>query len=357
MITMFHWDLPQYIQDLGGLTSDAFVEYFKAYADVLFASFGDKVKTWITMNEPFNFCTAGYGKNPDWAPAIESPGVGEYLCGHNLLLAHAAAYHLYKEKYFEKQQGSIGITLDSRFYYPKDKTVTNEDLQRAQLYRLGWFAHPLFSKTGGYPQVMVDEIGKRCKQEGRSFSRLPILSTELKEHLRGTSDFFGLNYYTSRLLSIDRSEYALNESSPAWFKDSKGIIDVEQSWKRGKSEWLFSVPQGLRHLLKWIKDEYDNPRVFITENGWSDDGELEDVGRIDYFKQHLTAVAQAINEDKCNVIGWTAWSLLDSFEWDRGYLEKFGLFSVNMTSSQKERAPKQSAWFLRDFIKSRKINS
>lgn len=78
---MFHWDLPMYVQDLGGLTSDVFVEFFKAYADALFKAFGGKVKRWITMNEPFNFCTIGYGSTPDWAPAIKSPGVGEYLCG------------------------------------------------------------------------------------------------------------------------------------------------------------------------------------------------------------------------------------------------------------------------------------
>lgn len=277
------------------------------------------------------------------------------LEGHNLLLAHAAAYHLYKDKYFDKQRGTVGITLDSRFYYPKDSTVTNDDLHRAQLYRLGWFAHPLFSKSGGYPQVMVDEIAERSKLEGRSFSRLPDVSSTLKDYLRGSSDFFGLNYYTSRLLSIDRHEYALNETLPAWFKDSRSMIEVDISWKRGESVWLYSVPQGLRHLLNWIKDEYDNPPVFITENGWSDKGDLEDPGRIEYFKSHLTAVAQAVNEDKCNIFGYTAWSLLDGFEWNRGYLEKFGLFAVNTSSPRKERTPKMSASYLRDVIRKRKI--
>jgi beta-glucosidase/6-phospho-beta-glucosidase/beta-galactosidase len=222
------------------------------------------------------------------------------------------------------------------------------------LYRLGWFAHPLFSKAGGYPQVMVDEIAARSRTEGRKFCRLPIMSTSVKNYLRGASDFFGLNYYTSRLLSIDRSEY--NGTSPAWYKDSRGIIEADPSWKRGISSWLYCVPHGLRDLLNWIKDEYDNPKVFITENGYSDDGKLEDKRRIDYFREHLSAVAKAMNEDKCNIIGYTAWSLLDSFEWSRGYLEKFGLFSVNMSSPKKERIPKNSAFYLRDVIKSRKIN-
>jgi beta-glucosidase/6-phospho-beta-glucosidase/beta-galactosidase len=232
--------------------------------------------------------------------------------------------------------------------------VTKEELHRAQDYRLGWFAHPLFSKEGGYPKIMIEEIGKRCKLEGRAFSRLPKMDKKTKAFVRESSDFFGINYYTSRLISVDRSEHNLTDT-PAWFKDAKSIIHVDPKWKRGKSEWLYSVPEGLRHLLKWIKDEYENPPVFITENGWSDEGELEDFGRIEYLKSHLSAVSKAINEDNCNVIGYTAWSLLDSFEWDRGYTEKFGIFSVNFSSPRRERKAKKSAMFLRKIIKKRKL--
>lgn len=271
-----------------------------------------------------------------------------------MLLAHAAAFHLYKEKYFDKQQGSVGITLDSRYYYAKNSSVSKADLHRAQLYRLGWFAHPLFSDDGGYPKVMVDEIGAKSKLEGRAFSRLPEMSDEVKAFVRGSSDFFGFNYYTSRLLYVDRSKHNVNEE-PAWRKDSKSLIFTNTSWPCAKSDWLFSVPHGLRDLLKWIKQEYNNPPVLITENGWSDNGELEDNGRIDYFKSHLKAVSRAIKEDGCNVIGYTAWSLLDSFEWNRGYIEKFGIFSVNMTSHRKERTAKKSAGYLRKLIKTKII--
>lgn len=312
-----------------------------------------QVKTWITVNEPFNFCTIGYGSG-SWAPAIKSPGVGEYLCGHYLLLAHAAAFHLYKDKYFKQQQGTVGITLDSRFYYPKDKSITPDDLQRAQEYRLGWFAHPLFGKDGDYPKVMIDEIGAKSRLEGRAVSRLPQMNDEVKTFLRGSSDFFGLNYYTSRLLDVERKQNLTG--SPAWYKDSRNRIFVDPSWKQAKSSWLYSVPEGLRDLLKWIKNEYGNPPVLITENGWSDDGELEDDGRIDYFRSHLSVVSKAINEDGCNVIGYTAWSLLDSFEWNRGFIEKFGIFSVNYSSHRKERTAKKSAGFLRKMIAERNLN-
>lgn len=272
-----------------------------------------------------------------------------------MLLAHAAAFHLYKEKYFDEQHGSVGITLDSRYYYAKDDSVTTEDLHRAQIYRLGWFAHPLFSKEGGYPKIMVDEIGKRCKLEGRAFSRLPEMDDDTKAFIRGSSDFFGINYYTSRLLRVEKQEQKIPDT-PAWFKDAKIQIHVDPQWKRAKSEWLYSVPEGLRDLLNWIKNEYNNPPVFITENGWSDHGELEDNDRIEYFNSHLNAVSKAINKDNCNVIGWTAWSLLDSFEWDRGYTEKFGIFSVNFTSPSRERTAKKSAMYLRKVIKKRNLH-
>lgn len=188
------------------------------------------------MNEPFNFCTQGYGTSAVWAPAIHSPGVGEYLCGHYMIIAHAAVYHLYREKYFKSQRGSVGITLDSRFYY-SNSSLSKEELHRAQDYRLGWFAHPIFSETGGYPEVMTNEIEEVCKLEGRAFSRLPRMDDKTKLLVKGSSDFLGLNYYTSRILEVDKTKRSFRDP-PAWFKDSKSVMKVDPSWKRGQSEWV-----------------------------------------------------------------------------------------------------------------------
>jgi beta-glucosidase/6-phospho-beta-glucosidase/beta-galactosidase len=132
---MYHWDLPQYIQDLGGFTNPLLVDYFEHFADVLFKHYGDRVKKWITFNEPFNFCLDGYS-NGRMAPGVKAPGVGEYLCTHHMLQAHASAYHLYKRKYFDKQQGQIGISLNSRFHYPKDDSVDPGLTERAQDFRV-----------------------------------------------------------------------------------------------------------------------------------------------------------------------------------------------------------------------------
>lgn len=105
--------------------------------------------------------------------------------------------------------------------------------------------------------------------------------------------------------------------------------------------------------MNWINKEYDNPPVFVTENGWSDDGTMEDVDRIEYFNAHLLAIARAINTDGCNVIGYTAWSLMDSFEWNSGYTVKHGLYAVNSTSFK--RVPKKSVGYLRNLIKNRTV--
>lgn len=130
MVTMYHYDLPLELQKFGGLTNAIFVNYFEAYANLLFDRFGDRVKYWITFNEPGDFCIAGYGSSAH-APAINAHGVGEYLCGHNVLKAHAVAYRLYKSTYYDRFKGQIGITISSRFFYSasNDTNIVDRAMQ------------------------------------------------------------------------------------------------------------------------------------------------------------------------------------------------------------------------------------
>jgi beta-glucosidase/6-phospho-beta-glucosidase/beta-galactosidase len=114
------------------------------------------------------------------------------------------------------------------------------------------------------------------------------------------------------------------------------------------------VPDGLHKLLLWIKDHYNNPSVVIAENGYSDDGQTDDYDRISYMKEHFTSVKKAM-DDGCNIEAYTMWSLLDNFEWARGYSEKFGIFKINFESENKERILKKSSEYFRDVIKERKI--
>ena len=190
----------------------------------------------------------------------------------------------------------------------------------------------------------------RLEGKVRPWSRLPTFTDEQKKFVRGSADFLALNYYSSRLAK-PRVE---DPNTPiSWWADTNLDGPVDPSWIRAKSEWLFSVPEGLRDLLKWIKNRYDNPMVMITENGWSDEGEIEDTGRVDYLKAHLSALANAVNVDKCNVVAYTVWSLTDNFEWKQGYSERFGIHYIDFDSKDKTRVPKKSAGFFKDFMKSK----
>ncbi|XP_055845442.1 myrosinase 1-like [Episyrphus balteatus] len=348
MVTMYHWDLPAELQKFGGFTNSLIVEQFLMYADELFESFGDRVKTWITFNEPNQVCKFGYGTG-SVAPMVELPGVGDYLCYTNLLKAHGATYRLYRSKFFEKQQGKIGITLDS--IYGVSKTNNNVDVDRAMQYTLGLLAHPIFSKSGGFPPLLVKDVQKNSFAEGRKKSRLPNLDEYWKALIRGSADFLGINYYTSKY--VKRSTDLMGES-PSMARDYNVEETFDPKWLVAKSEWLHCYPEGLEGLLKFIRDEYDNVEVKITENGWSDEGELVDENRVLYFKSHIQAVLNAIH-DGSNISSYSAWSLVDNFEWNKGYTEKFGLYSVNMKSHKKERIPKKSAHYYRKVIETRTI--
>uniref|UniRef100_A0A182W4F7 Beta-glucosidase n=1 Tax=Anopheles minimus TaxID=112268 RepID=A0A182W4F7_9DIPT len=352
IVTMLHYDLPQYVQNLGGFASPLIVDYFLEYADVLFNQFGDRVKVWITHNEPYDFCVEGYGTGSS-GPLVYASGIGEYLCAHHVLLSHASAYHRYNDVYRSYQQGLIGITLSGRYYYPASDATAPEVAERALEFQIGWFADPLFG-AGNYPTVMVNDIANNSQLEGRTRSRLPTFTDIERKLVKGSVDFFAYNYYSSRLVELDTTKYNPLDT-PSWQRDARIIQSVNPGWSRAKSSWLYVVPEGLRGMLNWIRKRYNNPPVLITENGYSDDGQVDDKERIDYYTQHLNALLAAVLEDGCHVAGFTAWSIIDNFEWLRGYSEKFGLFYVNFTDPDLARIPKRSANFMARVISTRTI--
>ncbi|XP_055850355.1 myrosinase 1-like [Episyrphus balteatus] len=344
MVTMYHWDLPVGIQKFGGFFNSMIIDQFSDYAEELFKLFGDRVKTWITFNEPNNICKSGY------APTlIEAPGVGDYICFTNVLKAHGATYRLYQKKFAKKQKGKIGITLDIWFVF--SKTNNTDDVARAMHYNLGLLAYPIFSKSGDFPPIVLKEIEKSSIEEGRKKSRLPSLGEYWTKIIQGSGDFLGINYYTSRYVKPATEPMGKN---PSMERDINVQMDFDPNWPRAKADWLYCVPQGLEGLLKYIRDEYDNVEVKITENGWVDSGELNDDNRIRYYKSHIQAVLNAIN-DGCNVTSYSAWSLIDNFEWLKGYTEKFGLYYVNMKSNKKGRIPKKSALYYKKVIATRSV--
>lgn len=304
MVTMYHWDLPQYLQNIGGWVNPRMVNAFRDYARVLYDNFGDRVKLWTTFNEPTLICRHGYAGN--LAPHLGMSGLVDYQCSHNLLKAHAKAYHLYNDEYRTAQQGKVGIVLESPYYYSGDE---NEEVRdRTFQFQLGYYAHPIFHSKGNYPQVMIDRIAERSEAEGFRRSRLPAFTAEEIASLRGSADYLGLNHYGSSTTyyteegEIGEPSFYLDQGTATGFVSSSEL-----------------AANGLRLLLGWIMDEYDKPEVIITENGYSDGGGTEDTDRKNYYQNYLNAVLGALLEDNVNVVGYTAWSLMDNFEWGGGY--------------------------------------
>ena len=192
VVTMYHWDLPSKLQNLGGFLNPKIVDYFVAYADVLFKRYATRVKIWTTFNEPQIICENGYA-TAERAPLVNLPGIGGYLCAHHIILAHARVYDLYQKNYKEAL-GKIGLVISCGFKMPKDPNnpAHIDAANRVLQFNCGHYTHPIFSKTGGYPQVMVDMIGEKSKKEGRAWSRLPEFDEATKNFVKGLIQFLNL---------------------------------------------------------------------------------------------------------------------------------------------------------------------
>ncbi|RZC38031.1 myrosinase 1 [Asbolus verrucosus] len=293
-VTLYHWDLPQPLQELGGWPNPLLVDYFADYARLAFTLFGDDVKNWMTFNEAKQTCQMGYGYG-SFAPGYPSNGIGSYLCAHTF----------------------------------------------------GWYANPVYHPDGNYPQVMIDRIADRSQKENFPKSRLPEFTQEEIDYIKGTYDFFALNVYTTSLAKWS-DDYPIGD--PSWDADISVTSYQDPSWNSSASGWLKVVPWGTRKLLNWIDQTYNHPEIVITENGYSDHGELDDQDRINYYAEYLSNILLAILEDGVNVTGYTAWSLMDNFEWLSGYTEKFGLYQVDFDSPDRTRTIKQSGEYYKNVI-------
>ncbi|XP_077295406.1 myrosinase 1-like [Arctopsyche grandis] len=398
LVTLHHWDLPHNFQKIGGWANPLIADYFVDFARIAFENFGDRVKMWVTMNEPFIFGTLGHGEN-QLAPALKLDGIADYLCGHTMLLGHAKVYHLYDSTYRKTQNGiihfghayrllgRIGITMYSCWNQPASSS--SKDIEAAEISqqfelngfiiydsilcplsalaitlmtstfsvaylnkKLGWFAHPIYSKEGDYPKIMKEMVAKKSAEQGFQRSRLPTFTPEEVAFVRGASDFFGLNHYTTQLVSAKKD---LEFPVPSYAGDVGVSAYVDSNWSGGNMAYMKTVPWGFRKLLNWINTAYDNPEVMILENGYSDDGKVNDEERVLFYREYFNSVLDAI-EDGCNVSTFVAWSLMDNFEWCCGYSKHFGLYQVNNKDPKKKRIPKESSFYFRHVIESRKID-
>ncbi|XP_061367285.1 beta-glucosidase 13-like [Gastrolobium bilobum] len=366
-VTLFHWDLPQALEDeYGGFLSPHIVNDFRDYAELCFKEFGDRVKHWITVNEPSTYSTGGYvigmfppGRCSNWMNLNctgGDSGTEPYLVSHHLLLAHAAAVQVYKTKYQVQlllksqntsQSGWIGITLISHWFVPfSDNIFDQKAVGRALDFMFGWFMAPL--TTGDYPQSMRSLVGQR----------LPKFSKEQAHLLNGSFDFLGLNYYTSQYAA---NAPHLSNIIRSYLTDSLVNLTYERNGipigPKAASDWLYVYPRGFQELLLYIKKKYNNPLIYITENGIDEfndptlslDEALVDIYRIDYYYDHLFYLQSAIRKG-VNVRGYFAWSLLDNFEWAEGYTVRFGINFVDYNNDLKRYQKLSAEWF-KKFLK------
>ncbi|XP_046623554.1 myrosinase 1-like isoform X1 [Neodiprion virginianus] len=348
IVTMYHWDHPQVLEDMGGWMNESMATWFAEYAEVLYRELGPKVKTFLTINEPQILCFQGYGSGII-APGRDLGTAGTYTCGHNMLKAHAKAYRLYDEKYRSIQNGKLGIVSHCDGYLPETEGETLP-LELAYQFRCGWISHPIF--VGDYHQVMKSRVAQLSRDEGLSESRLPQFSPEWIRYIKGTADFFGLNHYTSFLVGFPTTT---KQNGSFVLHDSGLLVRSDPRWEAGSLKWIHIIPEGFSSLLRKIKSEYNNPPVYITENGFSDNNKVQDYQRIKYHYLYLKELLQAVKRDGCNVQRYTFWSLLDNFEWSSGYQHTFGLINVNMTSPGRERTPKLSFTWLQNVMRMRQL--
>ncbi|CAL8150834.1 unnamed protein product [Prunus armeniaca] len=356
-VTLFHWDLPQALEDeYGGLLSDQIVNHFRDYAELCYKEFGDRVKYWTTLNEPYTYSINGYvlgcyapGRCSNWQKLNCTGGnsaIEPYLVTHHLLLAHAAAANLYKNKFQAYQKGEIGITLVTPWFVPLSEA--NEDKKaalRALEFTLGWFMEPLTS--GDYPNNMRSLVG----------TRLPKFTTAQSKALIGSFDFLGLNYYTSHYAS-DASNNVYEHAS--YLTDVRVTLSSERNGvpigAKGASSWLNVYPIGIQNLLLYTKEKYNDPIIYITENGIDEFNDpklsleeaLYDTQRVDYHILHLCHVQTAI-KNGVNVKGYFLWALLDNFEWNEGFTVRFGTNYVDYNNGLK-RLPKLSTRWFKSFL-------
>ncbi|KAJ7970293.1 putative Beta-glucosidase [Quillaja saponaria] len=356
---LYHYDLPLALEKrYNGLLSHNVVKDFADYADFCFKTFGDRVKNWMTFNEPRVVAALGYD-NGFHAPGRCSKAFGNcsagnsatepYIVAHNLILSHAAAVQRYREKYQEKQKGRIGILLDFVWYEPLTRSkADNYAAQRARDFHVGWFIHPIV--YGEYPKTMRNIVG----------NRLPKFSQEEVKIVKGSIDFVGINQYTTYYMSNS------NQSKP-----KPKQLGYQQDWNvgffyakngipvgpRAYSYWLYNVPWGLYKALIYIKERYGNPTVILSENGMDDPGSvtlpkgLHDTTRINFYRGYLLQLKKAV-DNGANVVGYFAWSLLDNFEWRLGYTSRFGIVYVDFNNLK--RYPKMSAYWFKKLLTRKK---
>nr|ABC55717.1 beta-mannosidase 2 [Oncidium hybrid cultivar] len=351
---LYHYDLPEALEkSYNGLLSRNVVKDYADYAEFCFKTFGDRVKNWFTFNEPRVVAALGYD-NGIFAPgrctgctAGGNSTTEPYIVAHNLILSHAAAVKRYRDKYHVSQKGRIGILLDFVWYEPLTNSTDDEAAaQRARDFHIGWFLHPII--YGEYPKSVQDIVKER----------LPTFTAEEISIVKGSVDYLGVNQYTSYYMF---DPHLPTQTSTGYQTDWNVGFAYERDGvpigPRANSDWLYIVPWGMYKAVTYVKENYQNPTIILSENGMDDPGNVSltvgvhDATRLNYYKSYISELKRAI-DDGATVIGYFAWSLLDNFEWKLGYTSRFGIVYVDFKTLK--RYPKMSAYWFKDVLQKKK---
>ncbi|CCO49537.1 Beta-glucosidase B [Vibrio nigripulchritudo SOn1] len=323
-VTLYHWDLPQYLEDRGGWLNRETAYKFAEYAEVVSAYFGNKIDVYTTLNEPFVSAFLGYR----WG--IHAPGIkGEkegFQASHHLLLAHGLAMPYLRKN---APKSMHGIVLNVTPAYPEteadQKAADYEDAESCH-----WFMEPILK--GRYPDLVLE----------KQANNLPVILEKDLKIISAPIDYLGINFYTRSVVRFD---------------SNRNIQSVTQENAEHTYIGWEIYPQALTDVLLRIKHYYpDLPLIYITENGAAgndklENGSVNDVQRMRYYQSHFNAVDQAI-EAGVQVSGYFAWSLMDNFEWAFGYQQRFGIVHVDYTT--QKRTLKNSAIAYRNMLLERR---
>lgn len=336
-LTMYHWDLPQFIQDKGGWESREIVHFFNIYSSKIVELFGDRVKHMITLNEPSVFLKMGFFDG--W----KAPGVKysfDKLAGiiHHILMAHGVAVRNVRQSSYNDIK--VGITLAATPIVPS----TNKESEKFQskcsmewfdtdehgnfLYSLKLWADPIF--TGKYPDNFINKFEKNMQIEDGD---MIVINSPI--------DFLGINNYTSVYCED------IGNGRFSYFPTKSFVSRNSMGWD--------TIPESLYYITKYAYNMYKTP-IYITENGYagldciSSDGRVHDPQRIAFIEKYLAGLKKSKDEG-ADIKGYFYWSFMDNFEWESGYDPRFGLTFIDYANSQN-RIPKDSFYWYQGLIKS-----
>lgn len=333
-ITLYHWELPYEIYKRGGWMNPEIVEWFGQYARLVAERFSDRVKYFFTLNEPQCFVGLGFLQGCH-APGVKAPLRDTFEMAHNALKAHGRAVQMLRA--YGKQNVQIGYAPTSGMCYPEKETLKDIEAARKALFALpddlsnwtwnvSWWSDPVI--LGKYPEEGMKKYEKY----------LPVITDEDMKLISQPIDFYGQNIYNGRCIRMG------TDGRPEEVRRPAGFPKTATNWP--------VTPEALYWGPKFLYERYRKP-IYITENGMachdtvSQDGKVHDPNRIDFLARYLKNLKRAAEE--IDIRGYFQWSLMDNFEWDKGYAERFGIIYVDFET--QERIWKDSAYWYRDLIR------